>query len=59
MKRDLVKPLYSSFLSCGKDTETILNKLFVEDKQHARELKRLLIINTKDCLDNTTSQVYK
>lgn len=51
MKRDLIKPLYSSFLSCGKDMEKILTKIFVEDKQHARELKRLLVINTKDCLD--------
>lgn len=59
MKRDLVKPLYSSFLSCGKDTETILNKLFVEDKQHARELKRLLIINTKDCLDSSKEEYNK
>lgn len=51
MKRDLVKPLYSSFLSCQKDTETILKKLFIEDRQHADELKRLLIINAKDCMD--------
>jgi hypothetical protein len=54
MKRDLVlnKPLASSFLSCEKDTETILRKLFVESKPHSDILKRLLVIQAKDCLDN-------
>ena len=28
MRRDLVKKIQSSFLSCEKDTEEILNKLF-------------------------------
>ena len=59
MKRDLIKPLYSSFLSCEKDTETILKKLFIEDKQHARELKRLLITNTKDCLNQNKEEYNK
>lgn len=59
MKKDLIKPFYSSFLSCEKDTETILRKLFVEDTRRAEELKRLLVINTRDCLDNRDSQVYK
>ena len=54
MKRDLVlnKPLTSSFLSCEKDTETILRKLFVESKPHSDILKKLLVIQAKDCLDN-------
>ena len=59
MKKDLIKPFYSSFLSCEKDIETILRKLFVEDPRRAEELKRLLVINTRDCLDNRDSQVYK
>lgn len=59
MIKDLTKPLQSSFLSCEKDAEIILRRLFVEQPQHADVLKRLLVINTKDCLDNTTSEVYK
>lgn len=53
MKRDLVmtKPLTSSFLSCEKDTETILRKLFVESRPYCDTLKRLMVIQTKDCLD--------
>lgn len=59
MRVDLVKPFYSSFLSCEKDFETILKKLFIENPKRAEELKRLLVINTKDCLDNKESEVYK
>lgn len=61
MKRDLVrtKPITSSFLSCEKDAEEILRKLFVESRPYSEILKRLLIVNTKDCLDNTESKVYK
>ena len=51
MRRDLVKPtIQSSFLSCEKDTETILRKLFIESRPHSDQLKKLLIINRKDCL---------
>lgn len=57
MRRDtrMTKPLESSFLSCEKDTETILRKLFVESQPYSDILKRLLVISTKDCLDNTES----
>ena len=41
----------SSFLSCEKDLEAILTRLFVEDKTKGNYLKRLLMINTKDCLE--------
>jgi hypothetical protein len=59
MKRDLVmKNFQSSFLSCEYDTETILKKLFIESKPYCDELKRLLVINTKDCLDNLNNEVY-
>lgn len=52
MQRNAVlPPIQSSFLSCEKDTEIILNKLFVESQQYSNYLKRLLIINTPDCLD--------
>ena len=47
----------SSFLSCEKDIETILRRLFVESYPYSDTLKRLLVINTKDCLDNNESEV--
>lgn len=61
MRKDLVlKPtdFTSSFLSCEKDLESILKKLFVESQPYSNDLKKLLVINMKDCLDNKTSQVY-
>lgn len=48
----------SSFLSCEKDTEAIIKKLFVDSRPYSDELKRLLIINTKDCLDDKTNPIY-
>jgi len=48
----------SSFLSCEKDTETIIKKLFVDSKPHSDTLKRLLLINTKDCLNDLTNPKY-
>lgn len=44
--------LKSSFLSCEKDAETIIKKLFVSSGEQGEALKRLLVVNTKDCLDN-------
>ena len=41
MRRDLVKKIQSSFLSCEKDTEEILNKLFFLSRPHSDELKKL------------------
>lgn len=52
MVKDLIKPIKSRFLSCEKDYALIIEKLFAENKKWARELKKLLVINTKDCLDN-------
>ena len=60
MKRDVIMPaskFNSSFLSCQKDVETILRKLFIESKPYSDYLKRLLIINTEDCLD-TDNPIY-
>lgn len=61
MRKDVIStiPLKSSFLSFEKDVETILKALFVESYPHNDALKRLLVLETKDCLDNTTSEVYK
>ena len=54
MRTDLRKigTFKSSFLSCEKDTEQIIRKLFVESQPYSDILKRLLVINTKDCLEN-------
>lgn len=53
MKRDtiLTQPITSSFLSCEKDTELILRKLFIESRPYSDVLKRLLVIQAPDCLD--------
>lgn len=48
----------SSFLSCEKDLETIVKKLFVESRPYSDLLKRLLLINTQDCLFDMTNPVY-
>lgn len=59
MRRDtrLTTKFNSSFLSCEKDIETILRKLFIESKPYSDILKRLLVINTKDCLTNESEIV--
>ena len=49
----------SSFLSCEKDIEEILRKLFISSKPYSDYLKKLLVINTQDCLDNETSATIK
>ena len=59
MRKDLVTNIKSSFLSCEKDCETILKKLFIEHPAEAEDLKRLLLINTKNCLDDRESEVIK
>lgn len=51
--------LKSSFLSCEKDTELIIKKLFIDSRPYSDELKRLLLINTKDCLDDRVNPIYK
>ena len=54
MKRDVIlnKPITSSFLSCENDTELILKKLFIESRPYSDVLKRLLVVQTRDALDN-------
>lgn len=46
----------SSFMSLPRDTETIWRKLLVDSKPYSDRLKRLLIVNTPDCLDMTQEQ---
>lgn len=62
MRRDTILPaskFSSSFLSCEKDIELILKKLFETSKPYSETLKRLLVINSKDCLDNEDSEIIK
>lgn len=49
----------SSFLSCEKDIEEILKKLFITSQPYSNQLKRLLVINTKDCLENNGEVIEK
>ena len=61
MRKDLIKtqPIYSSFLSCDKDTETIIKTLFVDSKPYSDILKRLLVVNKPDCLDTENADYQK
>ena len=59
MRVDLTKKIQSSFLSCEKDFEKIIKTLFVDNRQYSDILKRLLVINKADCIDNLDSEVYK
>ena len=61
MRRDVINfnpDSFSSFLSVEKDIERILTKLFFDHKIENKELIRLLVINTKDCLSNQTKPEY-
>ena len=60
MRKDAIlsKEIYSSFFSCEVDAQTIVRKLFVDSNPYSDRLKRLLIINKSDCLDQT-NQNYK
>ena len=51
LKTTLSEPIVSSFLSCEKDTETILRKLFVDSQPHSDMLKKLLVVQSRDVLD--------
>lgn len=61
MHTNLVKmeKFESSFLGSEKDTETILRKLFIESQPYSNILKRLLVIQMKDCLTNLEEPEYK
>ena len=61
MKANLttIKPLKSAFLSVDKDFEQIFKILFVNSQPYSDELKRLLIVNTKDCLDKDNAYYNK
>lgn len=58
VNEDGTSNIESSFLSCEKDSETIIRKLFIDSYPYSDDLKRLLLINAKDCLDNKTNPKY-
>ena len=43
-------------MSCETDQEKIWKRLFVESRPYSDKLKRLLVINTPDCLDESKLQ---
>jgi hypothetical protein len=51
--------LNSSLYSREKDAELIIKKLFVESQPYSNELKKLLVVNTKDCLDDPELKYQK
>ena len=52
----LEKNFKNTFLSCEQNQELIWRKLFVESRPYSDKLKRLLVINTPDCLDESKKQ---
>lgn len=52
MKRNVIEPVYSSFVSAEQDAEKILKRLFVQCQPYSSYLKKLLLINAPDCLDD-------
>ena len=61
MRKDvrMMKPIYSSFLSCEQDMERIVKLLFVDSNPYSDKLKRLLIINKPDCLDQNNKNYQR
>lgn len=55
----LKKNFSSTFTSISTDQETIWRKLLVESKPYSDKLKKLLIINTPNCLDPTQEQFQR
>lgn len=60
MRKDLItfNKIQSSLFSYDKDIELILRALFVSSRPYSDKLKKLLIINNPDCLDDN-NQDYK
>ena len=53
---DLAVDYKKSFLSSDKDKKTILYRLFMESKPYSNYIKRLLVINNKDCLSDKNQE---
>ena len=55
MRKDVIltRPIRSSFLGVSQDAKSILQTLFVTSKPYSDRLKRLLLVNQPDCLDES------
>lgn len=60
MRYDLIstKKIFSPFFSCPQDINKFLETLFIKNRPYSNILKRLLIINSPDCLDPTKDEEY-
>lgn len=60
MKCDLIgtEIIHSSFFSCPQDIRKLLELLFVKSGSFSNKLKRLLIINSPDCLSPEKDAEY-
>ena len=58
MRKDLInlKPLQSSFLTCETEMEQVIKILFIDNQPYSNMLKRLLVINSPDCLDKNNME---
>ena len=55
----LAKDYKPSFLSFEKDQELIWRRLFIDNRQYGDMVKRLLVINSPDCMDMTNYQYQR
>lgn len=60
MRYDLIstKKIFSPFFSCPQDISKLLEILFIKNRPYSNMLKRLLIINSPDCLDSKKDKEY-
>lgn len=54
--RMLAKDFDLSFVAMEKDLEQMVRRLFIESRPYSDYLKKLLIVNEKDCLDDRNHQ---
>lgn len=60
MRYDLIstKKIFSPFFSCPQDINKFLEILFIKNRPYSNKLKRLLIINSPDCLSSEKDEQY-
>ena len=60
MRYDLIstKKIFSPFFSCPQDINKLLEILFIKNRPYSNKLKRLLIINSPDCLSPEKDEQY-
>lgn len=60
MRYDLIstKKIFSPFFSCPQDINKFLEILFIKNRPYSNKLKRLLIINSSDCLSSEKDEQY-